>query len=178
MSCDNCSCLQLLRDGVRSAARVGRSRKVEGRFLEDTDVAWGHQVAVMFQIVSALALEVPAFLQKIENLWGVSPDVHLSCEPWGLVDHSGGDWECLSSDRTGVYVHGLSLMPKEYLYVSELEDASVPTGGSGVWISHVSGITAGRPGSVPFMSHRPGAYGRLLLAVYVRWKTGMLVTSD
>ena len=36
----------------------------------------------------------------------------------------------------------------------------------------------GRPGSVPFVSHRPGAYGQLLLAVYVRWKTGFLVASD
>ena len=34
------------------------------------------------------------------------------------------------------------------------------------------------PGSVPFVSHRPGAYGRLLLAVYVRWKMGLLVSSD
>ena len=40
------------------------------------------------------------------------------------------------------------------------------------------GIGAGRPGSVPFVSHRPGAYGRLLLAVYVRWKTGLLLSSD
>ena len=55
----------VLRDGVRSATRVGRSRRAEGRiFLEDTDVPWGHQLAVMFQIVSALALEVPAFLQN------------------------------------------------------------------------------------------------------------------
>ena len=38
--------------------------------LEDTDISWVHQVAVMFQIVSALALEVPAFLQNIENLTG------------------------------------------------------------------------------------------------------------
>ena len=132
----------------------GRSRRPEGRILVDTNVPWGHQVAVMFQIVSALALEVPAFLQNIENIWGVSPDVQLSCEPWGYVDHSGGGCECLSSDRTGAYVHGLSLMPKE------------------------SGIGAGRPGSVSFVSHRPGAYGRLLLAVYVWWKMGLLVESD
>ena len=39
-------------------------------------------------------------------------------------------------------------------------------------------LGVGRPGSVPFVSHRPGAYGRLLLAVYVRWKTGLLVSSD
>ena len=31
---------------------------------------------------------------------------------------------------------------------------------------------------MPFVSHRPGAYGYLLLAVYVRWKTGLLVSSD
>ena len=62
--------------------------------------------------------------------------------------------------------------------MSELEDVSVSTGGSGAWISHVSGMGAGWPGSVPFVSHRPGAYGRLLLAVYVLWKTGLLVASD
>ena len=44
----------------------------------------------------------------------------------------------------------------------ELEDASDSTGGSGAQMSHISGIGAGRPGSVPFVSHRPGAYGRLL----------------
>ena len=40
------------------------------------------------------------------------------------------------------------------------------------------GYRRGRAGSVPFVSHRSGAYGRLLLAVYVRWKTGLLVASD
>ena len=45
----------------------------------------------MFQIVSALALEVPAFLQNIEKLRGVSPDVQLLCEPWGHADHNGGE---------------------------------------------------------------------------------------
>ena len=39
-------------------------------------------------------------------------------------------------------------------------------------------LGVGRPGSVPFVSHRLGAYGHLLLAVYVRWKTGLLVSSD
>ena len=28
----------------------GRSRKSEGRFLTDTDISWGQQVVVMFQI--------------------------------------------------------------------------------------------------------------------------------
>ena len=146
--------------------------------MEDTDISWGQQVAVMFQIVYALALEVPAILQDIENLRGVSPDVHLACEPWGHVNHRDGRCECLSSDRAGAYVHDLALMPRECLTVPELDDASVHTGGSGAQMSHASGMGAGRPGSVPFVSYRPGAYGRLLLAVYVWWKTGLLVSSD
>ena len=36
----------------------------------------------------------------------------------------------------------------------------------------------GRAGSIPFVSERPGAYGRLLLAVYVRWRSGSLISSD
>ena len=75
--------LAVLRDGVKPAVRVGRSRKAEGRFLSGSDISWGQQVAVMF-----------------------------------------------------------------------------------------------RPGLVPFVSDRPGAYGRLLLTVYVRWRTGLLVSSD
>ena len=156
----------VLRDGVRSVTCVGRSRRAEGRLLEDTDIPWGHQVAVMFQIVSALALEVPAFLQTIEDLRGVSPDLQLSCEPWGHADHIGGGCGCLSSDRTGAYIHRLSLMPR------------VSAGGSGARMGHVSGVGAGWPGSVPFVPHRPGAYGRLLLAVYVWWKTDLLVAFD
>ena len=73
----------VLRDGVKSAARVGCSRRAAERFLEDVGIPWGHQVAVMFQIVCALALDVPSVLQDIESLNGVSPNVSLSCEPWG-----------------------------------------------------------------------------------------------
>ena len=36
----------------------------------------------------------------------------------------------------------------------------------------------GRPGSVPFVSERPGTYGRLLQTVYMLWRTGLLVPSD
>ena len=49
----------------------------------------------MFQIVSALVLGVPSFLQDIEKLQGVAPNVQLSCQPWGHVDHIGGDCGCL-----------------------------------------------------------------------------------
>ena len=98
--------MAVLRDRVRSAARVGRSRRAEGRFLEDTAVPWGLHVAVMFQIVSALAMEV----QDIGTLRGVSPDLQLSCEPWGHANHSGGGCDCLSSDRTGAYM-GWATLP-------------------------------------------------------------------
>ena len=143
----------VLRDGVKSTARVGRSRR-------------------------AVALEVPAFLQNIGKLRGVSHDVQLSCEPWGHADHNGGGCDCLSSDRTGAYVHSLSLIPRESLSGPELEDVSVSTRESGDRRSHILSIGVGRLGSVPFVSHRPGAYGRLLLAVYVQWKMGLLVASD
>ena len=103
----------VLRDGVQSAARVGRSRRAAGQILEDIGLPWGHQVAVMFQIVCALALEVPSVLLDIENLHGPSPNVILSCEPWGHMDHSGGGCECLSSDSTGTYVHDLSMVTEE-----------------------------------------------------------------
>ena len=72
------------------------------QILEDIGIPWGHQVAVMFQIVCVLTLEVPSVLRDIESLHGVSPNVILSCEPWGHMDHSGEDCECLSSDSTGL----------------------------------------------------------------------------
>ena len=81
----------------------------------------------MFQIVSVLALGVPAFLQDIEKLQGVSPNVQLSREPWRHVDHIGVDCGCLSSDSTGAYVHSLSLIPREGSPVLELEDLSTST---------------------------------------------------
>ena len=46
--------MAVLCDGVKSAARVGRSQKAEGHFLTDMDLSWGHQVAVMFQIISII----------------------------------------------------------------------------------------------------------------------------
>ena len=51
-----------LRNGVKSAVCVARARKAEECFLENSDISWGQQVAVMFQIVSTMALELPSFL--------------------------------------------------------------------------------------------------------------------
>ena len=59
-----------LRDGVKPAVRVGRSRKPEGCFLANSDIPWGQQVAVMFQIVSTMALELPFFSGGIGTFEG------------------------------------------------------------------------------------------------------------
>ena len=39
-------------------------------------------------------------------------------------------------------------------------------------------LGVGRAGSIPFVSETSGAYGRLLLAVYVRVKAGLLISTD
>ena len=69
--------MAVLRDGVKSAIRVGRSRKAEGRFQTDTDLSWGQKVAVMFKIISTLTLEVPSFLEAMYN-YTVNRGVTLS----------------------------------------------------------------------------------------------------
>ena len=80
-----------------------------GRILDNVELPLSHQVVVMFQIVCALTLEVPEVLLDLEQLKGVPPNIKLSCEPWGHMNHQDGDCECLSSDRTGAYVHELAL---------------------------------------------------------------------
>ena len=50
--------LAVLRDGVRSALRVGRSRKAEKCFLTNGNISWGQQVAVMFQINQSINQQV------------------------------------------------------------------------------------------------------------------------
>ena len=87
----------VLRDGVKSLAQVDRSHRAAGRILEDIGLSWGHEVAVMFQIVYALVLEVPSVLLYLESLYGLSPNVILTYKPWGLIDHNSEGCECLSS---------------------------------------------------------------------------------
>ena len=69
--------MAILRDGVRSAVRVGRSRKAEKCFLTDVNISWGQQVAVMFQIVSTLMEEVPDFALMMQELRGEQPRIQL-----------------------------------------------------------------------------------------------------
>ena len=97
----------VLRDGVRLAVRVGRSRKAETCFLKDVNIPWGQQVTVMFQIVSTLMEEVPAFALRMRELRGEQPNVQLVDNPWGHVENCVAPCNCLDSDRTGAYVHCL-----------------------------------------------------------------------
>ena len=63
----------------------------------------------MFQIVSTMTLDLPSFLEALEDLQGVSLNVHFDCEPWGHMDHSDEHCYCRSSDRTAAYVHELAI---------------------------------------------------------------------
>ena len=169
----------VLRDGVRSAIRVGRSRKAEKCFLTDVNISWGQQVAVMFQIVSTLMEEVPAFALGMRELRGVQPQMQLLDNPWGHGEDCVVKCECLDSDRTGAYVHCLipkiaqtGLTPLDNIDVSE----EIATGFT--FNDDCGYLGVGRAGSIPFVSEKPGAYGRLLLAVYVWWMTGLLISSD
>ena len=66
---------------------------------------------VMFQIVCALVLDVPAAAECLMNFKGISPNVLLAFEPWGHVDHTGVECRCRSSDQTGAYVHVWRVAP-------------------------------------------------------------------
>ena len=105
--------IAVFRDGVKSAAWFGRSRREAEWILEDIVVSLGHQVVVMFQIVCALALEVPSVLQDIEKLHGVLPSV-VRVSP---------------RIAQGAYVHDLLLIAREFLSVDEMEDFSATAGG-------------------------------------------------
>ena len=172
-------CMAVLRDGVRSAVRVGRSRKAEKCFLTDVNISWGQQVAVMFQIVSTLMEEVPDFASEMKKLQGVQPRLQLLNSPWGHGIQCVDKCDCLMSDRVDAYVH--CLVPR--VAQADLTDLdNIDNSGemaAGFTFNEDCGyLGVGRAGSIPFVSERPGAYGRLLLAVYVRWKSGSVISSD
>ena len=146
----------------------------------------------MFKIV----MDVPEVLQELELLWGFPPNVQLSCEPWGHLNHADIDCEFLSSDRTGAYVHkltvALSSSDPDSSFVlsqpqtvapadmSDIQEGLAPEGlaPEGPNIGRDLPAWTRRPGFVPFVSNRAGAYGRLLLATYVSWQTGLLTSCD
>ena len=115
----------------------------------------------------------------MRDLQGEAPNMELKDNPWGHVEHCEANCTCLESDRTGAYVHCLLPGPGTL--------NSIPANDNEVSVEVENGFTfnndcgylgIGRPGSILFVSEKPGAYGRLLLAVYVRWKTGLLISSD
>ena len=69
--------IAVLRDGVKPAARVGHSRKAARQILDNVDIPWSQQVAVMFQIICALALDVPEVLHELGRLKGVPPKCQI-----------------------------------------------------------------------------------------------------
>ena len=73
--------IAVLRDGAKPATRTAHSWKAERCFLDDVSLPWGQQVAVMFQILCALVLDVPAAAECLTNFHGVLPDVLLAFEP-------------------------------------------------------------------------------------------------
>ena len=49
---------------------AGRSRRVARQILDNVEIPWSHEVAVMFQIVCVLALEVLEVLIELGQLKG------------------------------------------------------------------------------------------------------------
>ena len=74
---------------MKLVAWVGRSQQAAGRILQDIGLPWGHQVAVLFQIVCAPALDVPLVLLDLESMHSMSPNVNRNYKPWGHLDHNG-----------------------------------------------------------------------------------------
>ena len=169
----------VLRDGVRSALRVGRSRKAEKCFLANGNISWGQQVTVMFQIVSTLMEEVPAFASRMRELRGEQPIMQFDNDPWGHDEKCARECYCLVSDRTDAFVHCLIRpLDRTSLSPSDTIDTSKEMSAGFTFKDDCGYLGIGCAGSIPFVSERPGAYGRLLLAVYVRWRSGSLISSD
>ena len=162
--------MAVLRNGIKSAVRVARARKAEVCFLLNSDIQWGQQVAAMFQIISTMVVELPSFQEELDEISGMPPNVQFISEPWGHDNHEDTECECQSSDRTAAYVHELS--------VDKWGSADSPDTDMASSIQPESDWNKRSPGLIPFVSCRPGAYGRLLLAVYERRLTGLLVSSD
>ena len=120
--------MAVLRNGVKSAVRVARAWKAKECFLVNSDIPWGQQVAVMFQIVSTMALELPSFLGELEELRGMSPNVQF--EPWGHDNHEDVDCECHISDRTAAYVHDLTVSKRRSVHSPDAGVASTSSTGS------------------------------------------------
>ena len=136
-------------------------------------------MTVMFQIVSTLMAEVPEFELVMRELQGIQPHIQLVDDTWGHDGKCVEACDCLLSDRTKAFVHCLipPLIPPGPIPDPGSIDSDIVSAGF-TFRDDCGYLGVGRPGSIPFVSKRPGAYGRLLLAVYVRWRSGLLIPSD
>ena len=95
------------------------------------------------------------------------------------MEHCDANCACLKSDRTGAYIHSLLPMPETSDSTSPNDDKiSGEVENEFMFNNDCGYLGVGRSGSIPFVSEKSGEYGRLLLAVYVRCKTGLLISSD
>ena len=113
------------------------------------------------------------------ELQGVQPRLQLLNSPWGHGAQCVEKCDCLMSDRVDAYVH--CLIPRvaqaDLTNLDNIDNSGEMA--AGFTFSEDCGyLGISCAGSIPFVSEKPGAYGRLLLAVYVRWKSGCLISSD
>ena len=90
----------------------------------------------MFQIISTLTLEVPSFLEAMYNY---------------------------TVNRGVILITAIHFMPREPFMSSAEGDASVHTTVTDAWLCHTPCLGVGWPGSVPFVSDRPGAFSWLYM---------------
>ena len=123
--------------------------------------------------------EVPEFELVMRELQGIQPHIQLADDIWGHDGKCGEACACLLTDRTEAFIHCLipPLVSPTLIPNSDSTDGAKMLGGFS-FRDDCGYLGVGRPGSIPFVSMRPGAYGRLLLTVYVRWKSGLLIHSD
>ena len=141
----------VLRDGVKSALRVGRSRKAERCFMINADIPWGQQVAVMFQIVSTLMADVPEFALVMMELRGMQPHIQLLDDTWGHDGKCVKACDCLLPDRAEAFVHCLipPLLPSGPIPDTGSIDSTMESAGF-TFREDCGYLGVGRPGSIPF----------------------------
>ena len=102
------------------------------------------------------------------------------------LDRTVADCHCISSDRTGIYVHALAdwvspLPPGRLPSDIAASEAAVRGGGGTTGVlsaSESTNILSVRPSAIPFVFHRAGAYRQLLLATYERRTASSLSACD
>ena len=87
--------IAVLREGGTVDRLSGTVQKSGNMFFKGRKYFMGQQVVVMFQIVSTLMEEVPAFALRMRELRGEQPNVQLIDNPWGHVEDCVATCNCL-----------------------------------------------------------------------------------